>query len=117
MLALLARLQGGYYLITGIWPVVAPESFQFLTGRKVDFWLAQTVGILLAITGGLLLRAARRAEFPVEMAQLAGLQAATLGAMDLWSITQPNVTRLYLLDAVVEFLLIGAWIWAWRKRK
>jgi cytochrome b subunit of formate dehydrogenase len=114
-LARLAKFQGTFYLVTGIWPWVAPGSFQAITGHKVDFWLAQTVGALLAATGLVLWCAARRASFPPEVALLAVLQAATLGVVDLWCVPGPHTTRAYLLDAVLEFALVAAWIVCWRR--
>jgi hypothetical protein len=41
-----ALLQGGYFLFTGIWPLVSRRTFEAVTGPKKDFWLAQTVGVL-----------------------------------------------------------------------
>ena len=32
----LAYAQGGFYLVTGIWPLVSIGSFQRVTGPKVD---------------------------------------------------------------------------------
>ena len=43
---LLLRLQGIFYLLTGIWPVLHIESFMAVTGPKTDIWLVKTVGLL-----------------------------------------------------------------------
>ncbi len=114
--ALLAGLQGGFYMISGVWPLVAPDSFQAFTGQKMDFWLAQTVGVLIAITGIVLLRAAQRAAITAEIALLAGLQAAALGVVDIYCVGQPGTTPVYLLDAVAEFAIALGWVWAWSHR-
>ena len=55
---LLAGIQGLYYLITGIWPLVHMESFLAVTGPKTDLWLVQTVGALIAVIGAMLLASA-----------------------------------------------------------
>ena len=45
----LSILQGIYYLITGIWPLIHIGSFMKITGPKTDRWLVKTVGVLLAV--------------------------------------------------------------------
>jgi hypothetical protein len=37
------RVQSGYYVATCVWPLLNRQSFEAITGRKVDFWLVQTV--------------------------------------------------------------------------
>ena len=54
----IARVQGWFYLLSGIWPLVSGGTFQAVTGYKTDFWLAQTVGLLLAASGVVLILAA-----------------------------------------------------------
>jgi hypothetical protein len=44
-------VQSGYYVATGVWPLLNRQSFEAITGRKVDFWLVQTVGVTLAAIG------------------------------------------------------------------
>ena len=57
----MAGLQAGLYLSTGIWPLAHRRSFEWVTGRKTDFWLAQTVGATVAAVGlGLAQAASRR---------------------------------------------------------
>ncbi|HEX2861367.1 MAG TPA: hypothetical protein VHN79_06990 [Lacunisphaera sp.] len=117
-LTFLARLQGGFYLATGVWPLVAPASFQVVIGGKEDFWLAQTVGALIGITGIVLLLAARRATIAAEIALLAALQAVALGIIDLYCVPLPNTTAVYYLDAVAEFCLAAGWaVGWWRQRR
>jgi hypothetical protein len=117
LLVFLARLQGGFYLVTGIWPLLAPQSFQFVTGGKLDFWLAQTVGALIAITGIVLILAARRAAISAEIALLAALQAVALGIIDLYCVSLPRTTAVYLLDAGVEFAFAAVWAWGWWRQQ
>jgi hypothetical protein len=54
-----AALQGGYFLATGIWPLLSRRTFERITGPKTDFWLAQTVGVLVGSIGGTLVLAHR----------------------------------------------------------
>ena len=53
------RVQGGYYLVTGVWPLVHLASFEAITGPKVDDWLVRMVGLLAAVIEATLLAAAR----------------------------------------------------------
>src|SRR5688500_905278 len=56
----IAALHGLYFLATGVWPLLSRRSFERVTGPKADFWLAQTVGILVAGVGSTILQAKRR---------------------------------------------------------
>src|SRR5687767_6396396 len=53
-----AQGQAGYYILTGLWPFVSRRTFEAVTGRKQDFWLVQTVGALVGVTGAALATAA-----------------------------------------------------------
>src|SRR4051794_19239540 len=66
-------LQGVYYLVTGVWPLVSIETFQMVTGRKTDHletgreadhWLVMTVGVLITAVALTLLLAAWRRKNP-----------------------------------------------------
>ena len=49
-----AGFHAAYYVGTGLWPLLHRSTFERVTGRKTDFWLAQTVGVtVLAIGAGL----------------------------------------------------------------
>ena len=54
-----ADWQAAYYVLTGIWPLLARRSLEAVTGRKRDSWLVQTVGGLVAVTGAALATASR----------------------------------------------------------
>lgn len=40
-------IQGIYFFITLVWPVIDIESFMKVTGPKTDVWLVKTVSVLL----------------------------------------------------------------------
>src|SRR3954470_3170999 len=44
-------VQGLYFTLTGIWPILHLRSFEAITGRKRDRWLVKTVGGLIAVVG------------------------------------------------------------------
>lgn len=112
---LLARVQGAFYLLTGIWPILAGTSFQQVTGFKVDFWIAQLVGALLACLGATLFLSARTGGPVRELQYLAAGTALILGIFDLVCVPLPHTTRVYGIDAMVEFALVIAWLEIWRK--
>jgi hypothetical protein len=49
MPVLLARVQGWFYVLTGLWAIVDIGSFQAVTGPKTDLWLVKTVGVLVGV--------------------------------------------------------------------
>ena len=106
---LLARVHGIFYGVTGIWPLVEDDSFQIVTGYKVDFWLAQIVGLLVAVIGLVLYLGGRSGRITREIALLGALSAGALFVADLYAPFQPHATRAYFLDAVMELALVVAW--------
>src|SRR5215216_1241098 len=74
--------QSGYYVATGVWPLLHRRSFEAITGRKVDFWLVQTVGATVAAIGVGLALSARRDGPSDEMRATALLAAFGLGMID-----------------------------------
>jgi hypothetical protein len=106
----LARTQGAYFLATGIWPLVDRHTFEKVTGPKIDFWLARTVGVLVACIGGTLLAAAERDRLTVEMRALGAGSAAGLAVIDLVYVLRRRIPLVYLADAVVEAALTARWV-------
>lgn len=100
-------VQGVYYLLTGVWPLVSIDTFQMVTGPKTDLWLVKTVGALIAVIAVTLLAAARRLTFPIILLALAS--AAVLTAVDVIYVVQGVIPPVYLLDAAAEVVLIAWW--------
>ena len=44
-----ALIQGLYFLVSGVWPIIHIASFLKITGPKTDLWLVKTVGVLLSV--------------------------------------------------------------------
>ena len=99
--------QAGYYLTTGIWPLVHRRSFEAVTGPKVDFWLVRTVGINVAAIGAGLAVAIRRGTLSPEMRATAMVAAAGLGVVDAIYVAKRRIRSVYLLDAVAEALFVA----------
>lgn len=109
----LAWLQGIFYVLTGVWPLVSLETFLAVTGPKVDLWLVKSVGLLIAVIGATLLLGVRRRRIGPELVFLAAGSAAGLAGVDLVYALADRIWDVYLLDAVVEIALVLAWIVAW----
>lgn len=112
-----AFVHGWIAILSGAWPLIAPASFQAVTGHKADFWLAQTVALQLLIVGAMLVLAARARRITREVALLGLCTATMFAAADLYAVTQPRTTRAYLLDAPLELAFALIWgVLLWRRR-
>jgi hypothetical protein len=111
-----ALAQGGYFLVTGVWPLVHMRSFEAVTGRKHERWLVNTVGSVIAVVGGVLLDAARRRRIDRTTTTLAIGTAAALATIDVVYVAQRRIARVYLLDAAAEVGLMGLWAAGLRAR-
>src|SRR5215211_5127347 len=92
------HVQGGYYLITGLWPIAHLASFEAITGPKVDDWLVHMVGLLVA---------ARRGTPTRETYALAIGSALAFSAIDTWYALEGRIAPVYLADAVVQMGMIA----------
>jgi hypothetical protein len=98
----LTRLQGAYYLLTGLWSLLHYRSFEVVSGRKREPWLVRTVGLLAVAVGiGLVRNAGSRAG-----REFADSSAASFAIADLLAV-RSGQSRIYLADAAVECLLIA----------
>jgi hypothetical protein len=109
---LVAGSQAVYYLTTGIWPLASRRTFESITGPKRDFWLVQTVGALIGVTGASLALAARdsRAVEEASIKTLAIGSALSLAAVDVAFVAKRCISPIYLLDATAELVLAAGWI-------
>lgn len=115
----LAWIQGIYFLVTGIWPLVSIGTFQLVTGPKVDLWLVKTVGLLIAVIALTILMAAwrgQRGQIAPEVRFLAAGSAAALAAIDIIYALSDRIWDIYLLDAVAEIVLVVLWVLVSRNR-
>ena len=106
--ALVSRVQGAYYLATGIWPVLNRRSFEAVSGRKHDFWLVRTVGAITAAAGLSITIASRRNESTAEMAALKLGTALGFAAIDFTYGLKRRISPVYLLDGAIQTMFIAA---------
>lgn len=105
----LALVQGGYYLLTGVWPFVDMRSFEAVTGPKADRWLVKTVGGLVAVIGGALVATGVRRGPSTDLVATAVGGALALAGIDTYYASKGRISRVYLLDAVAEVVLVAGW--------
>ena len=110
MLPTVALIQGIFYLLTGIWPLIDIASFQEITGPKTDLWLVRTVGVLVIVIGAVLVSAARARRITPEIQMLAVGSALGLATIDLVYALSGRISAVYLADAVAEVGLVVLWI-------
>jgi len=111
---LVALVQGGFYLLTGLWPLLHMESFLRVTGPKRDLWLVKTVGVLVTVAGAVMLLSAFRGQVPPETVVLAIGCAVALAGVDVVYVARRVIGPVYLWDAVAEVGLVFWWLSALR---
>src|SRR5436190_16873338 len=108
LMTVLLWIQGAYFLITGIWPLVHIESFIAVTGPKTDHlitaqegdhWLVMTVGVLITAAAIPMLVAAWRRSEAIETAILAIGCSVGLTAIDIIYVWRGPIGPIYLMDA------------------
>jgi hypothetical protein len=105
-----AIIKGSMNVISGLWPLVHMRSFEAVSGPKTDKWLVRTVSGLLITIGFEQLRAASSSGNLSVARRLGVGTAATLAAVDLIYAGKGRISRIYLIDAAVEVLIIRNWL-------
>lgn len=104
-----ARAHGLFNVVSGLWPLVHMSSFERVSGPKVDHWLVRTVSCLL-VANGLTQATTGPSPEAIAVARRLGIGTAlALAAIDLTYGGPGRISRVYLLDAVVELAWVGAW--------
>ena len=98
--------QGGFYLVTGIWPLLSMKSFELVTGPKTDDWLVQTVGVLAAVIGLSLIVGASRLHPVRETLLLASCSAIAFASIDAVFVLRGQISWIYLADAAAEVIFL-----------
>lgn len=104
-----ALIQGIYFLVTGIWPLISMRTFLAVTGPKTDLWLVKTVGLILAVIGAVLMYAQMTATVNPPVVFLAIGAAASLALVEIIYVIKKVISPIYLGDAFVEIVLMIWW--------
>ncbi|HWR52966.1 MAG TPA: hypothetical protein VN428_17785 [Bryobacteraceae bacterium] len=116
-LAWLSIFQGVYYVAAGVWPLLSDVTFQAVTGPKRDVWLVKTVGVLVAVMGGVLIMAGWRRAITREVYALGVGAACGLTAIDVVYVAAERIPPVYLLDAAAEVAVILLWVLLWLRSR
>jgi hypothetical protein len=111
----MAQIHGAFNIVSGAWPLLHRRSFEAVFGPKEDRWLMYTVAGLLVSVGYTQLRAGTPASW-IHARRLGVATASTLLIIDAVYVPRGVIKRTYLLDAVAEAALIGAWVHVSRPR-
>ena len=98
-------------MATGVAPFVSRRTFEAVTGSKREWWLVETVGLLVSAVGTGLLGAAAFDRATPEIKAIATGCAGGLAAIDIVYVARQRIALTYLADAVVELALLSA-LWA-----
>lgn len=103
-------VQGGYYIGGGLWSLLSIETFMRLTGPKTDIWLVKALGLLLLVSGVVVIVSILRRQLSKEIMLLAAGDAAVLVGIELVYVVNRTIRPIYLLDALIETVFILGWI-------
>ncbi|MFN3405603.1 MAG: hypothetical protein ACK40G_16010 [Cytophagaceae bacterium] len=117
MLKITCGAQAAYYILTGLWPIIHIDSFEVVTGPKVDDWLVKTVGVLVIAIGLPLIFALIRKMITLELAILAVSAAVGLAAIDIYYSFNGIISPIYLADAAVQIGIAGIWVICFKEEK
>jgi hypothetical protein len=110
-------IQGLYFTVTGLWPLISMDTFVAVTGPKTDLWLVRTVALLITVIGVALLTASSHNGPVLPLAVLGIGSAASLGWVDAYYALTGVIWPIYLLDTFPEAAIVIGWIVAyWRSR-
>lgn len=107
-MSLTLTIQGWFYLLTGLWPIISIKTFELVTGPKQDKWLVKTVGLMIACSGIIFIS---MSDTKVALT-LAILNAITLAGVDIFYVWKKVISRVYLWDALVELVFVLIYLWS-----
>ncbi len=105
-----AWLQGIYYFITGIWPLLHMPSFVWITGPKTDYWLVRMVALLIVAISLALLSAAYHKRVSAEIKILAIASIISFCIIDFYYAWVDRISGVYVLDGIAEIGLLLIWL-------
>jgi len=100
--------QGGYYIGTGVAPFISRRAFEAVTGPKKEWWLVETVGLLVTAVGAGVATAAARDRVTPEITIVAAGCAGGLAAIDIVYAARGRISPAYLADAAAQIALLAA---------
>ena len=108
--SIIALVQGIYFFVSGIWPILNMNTFLKVTGPKTDLWLVKTVGIILTIIGAVLSFGYVSAQINSSVVFLAIGSALSLAIVEFVYVVKRVISPIYLADAVIELAILAWWL-------
>lgn len=105
-MSLTLTIQGWFYVATGLWPLFHMKSFEFVTGPKSDKWLVKTVALMITCSGVIFILYNDTQAAMI----LAIMNALALSAIDIFYSLKKVISKIYLLDAVVELGFVAIYL-------
>jgi hypothetical protein len=110
----LLKFQALYYCATGLSPLLSMRLFEAVTGKKRDHWLVQMVGLLAVSIGLSLWLSSKEKETHSAAVALSCSSALAFAGIDITHACRRRISAIYLVDAAVELLIVGAMLSARR---
>jgi hypothetical protein len=98
---------------TGVSPLLSRRAFEAVTGPKREWWLVETVGLLVTAVGAGLIGAAASDRVTPELKAIATGCATALAGIDVVYVARRRIAPTYLADAAAQAALLGA-LWGGR---
>jgi heme A synthase len=109
---LLGKLQGAYDAAGALWPLLAMDRFEDVTGPKHDEWLVRTVAGILLFLGALLLHDAFvRRQIDRGLRRMALGVSGVLALVALVSSIGGWISWLYFFDGLIHLTFTMGWVW------
>lgn len=109
----LCLAQGVYFFLTAIWPLAHMQSFLAVTGPKHDLWLVRTVAVLILAMSVSFLTAGVLGPPRFEIVLLGISSTLGLAIVDIHYVMRGIISRIYLVDGMLELILATAWAVGW----
>lgn len=102
-------IQTIYYFITALWALIHIRSFMEVTGPKTDVWLVKTVAVLLLAISICFITSIFLRKINIPVITLAISCCLVLLLIDCYYVWNGTISKIYLLDALAEVLLLILW--------
>jgi peptidoglycan/LPS O-acetylase OafA/YrhL len=97
-------VQGCYYLLTGIWPLVHFNSFADAVALAINPFQAQVFGAVIAVVGGSLIEAGRRGPPAAATTALGIAVAGAIAMVSLLWLPRQSATSALWIDLAIEIV-------------
>lgn len=103
----LLLLQGSYYFLTAVWPLIHLRSFEMVTGDKKDHWLVYTLSLMILSSSLVFLFSS--IYLPIiskAVVLLSVTNCLFLGFVSIYFPLKGVIRKVYLGDGLLEMLIL-----------